>query len=33
MQIHDLQVLAEGNCPFLGGPDFACCIQNLMTIR
>jgi hypothetical protein len=26
-------VLEEGTCPFMGGPDFACCFGNLGLFR
>jgi hypothetical protein len=33
MQNHSLLVLEEGSCPFIGGPDFACCYLNLTYYR
>jgi hypothetical protein len=33
MQNHIMQVLEEGSCPFIGGPDFACCIMSFSLFR
>lgn len=33
MQNRTMQVLEEGTCPFMGGPDYSCCYQNLMAVR
>jgi hypothetical protein len=33
MQTRTMLVLEEGICPFIGGPDFACCISTLVPLR
>jgi hypothetical protein len=33
MQNHTMLVLEEGNCPFIGGPDYACCYMNFSFFR
>jgi hypothetical protein len=33
MQNRTMLVLEEGTCPFMGGPDYACCFQSLVPLR
>lgn len=33
MQNNTILVLEEGTCPFLGGPDYACCFGGLAPLR
>lgn len=33
MQNRTMLVLEEGTCPFMGGPDYACCLTTLVAIR
>jgi hypothetical protein len=33
MQNRIMLVLEEGTCPFIGGPEFSCCLVNLGLIR
>jgi len=33
MQNRTMLVLEEGNCPFIGGPDYACCFSTFGLFR
>lgn len=33
MQNRIMLVLEEGACPFLSGPDYACCYSSLIPVR
>jgi len=33
MQNRTMLVLEEGSCPFIGGPDYACCYVSIAMFR
>jgi hypothetical protein len=33
MQKQNIEVLAEGTCPFMGGAEYSCCYAALSPIR